>query len=108
MQVFVLPGFSSHASDGRHTPKPACIFLALENREAIMFHSLCTIKHKERFSIRGNCLHTGTAGPSTKAALLAPVLASASASVITGTALVATRYVVVQADGLTVAALRYV
>jgi len=53
-------------------------------------------------------LKTGTAGPGTKAALLAPVLASASASVITGTALVATRYVVVQADGLTVAALRYV
>src|SRR6266705_581475 len=36
-----------------------------------------------------------------------PVLASAAASVITGTALVATRYVVPQTDGLTVATLRY-
>src|ERR1044072_10051282 len=38
---------------------------------------------------------------------LLPVLASAAASVITGTALVVTRYVVPQADGLTVATLRY-
>jgi drug/metabolite transporter (DMT)-like permease len=38
---------------------------------------------------------------------LLPVLASAAASVITGTALVATRYVVPQTDGLTVATLRY-
>ncbi len=35
------------------------------------------------------------------------VLASAVASVITGTALVATRFVVVQTDGLTIATLRY-
>jgi len=39
---------------------------------------------------------------------LLPVLSSAAASVITGTALVATRHVVMQADGLTVAMLRYV
>jgi drug/metabolite transporter (DMT)-like permease len=39
---------------------------------------------------------------------LFPVLASAVASVITGTALVATRFVVPQTDGLTVATLRYV
>lgn len=38
---------------------------------------------------------------------LLPVLASAAASVITGTALVVTRYVVPQTDGLTVATLRY-
>jgi drug/metabolite transporter (DMT)-like permease len=36
-----------------------------------------------------------------------PMLSSAAASIITGTALVATRYVVQQADGLTVAMLRY-
>jgi len=36
------------------------------------------------------------------------VLCSAAASIITGTALVATRHVVMQADGLTVATLRYV
>lgn len=39
---------------------------------------------------------------------LLPVLASATASVITGTALVATRFVVSEADGLTIATLRYV
>lgn len=39
---------------------------------------------------------------------LLPVITSGAASVITGTALVATRYVVPQADGLTVAMLRYV
>ena len=38
---------------------------------------------------------------------LLPVVASAAASVITGTALVATRYVVPHTDGLTVATLRY-
>lgn len=37
-----------------------------------------------------------------------PVLASALASVITGTALVATRFVVAGSDGLTIATLRYV
>jgi drug/metabolite transporter (DMT)-like permease len=41
-------------------------------------------------------------------ATLLPVLASASASVITGTALVATRFVVSGSDGLTIATLRYV
>jgi hypothetical protein len=51
-------------------------------------------------------LERGTAGPSGDQTLLPPVLASASASVITGTALVATRYVVIQADGLTIATLR--
>jgi drug/metabolite transporter (DMT)-like permease len=40
--------------------------------------------------------------------LLLPVLASAAASIITGTALVATRFVVTQIDGLTTATLRYV
>jgi drug/metabolite transporter (DMT)-like permease len=39
---------------------------------------------------------------------LLPVLASAIASVITGTALVATRFVVSGSDGLTIATLRYV
>jgi drug/metabolite transporter (DMT)-like permease len=39
--------------------------------------------------------------------LMLPMLASAIASVITGTALVATRFVVPQTDGLTVATLRY-
>lgn len=39
---------------------------------------------------------------------LFPILASALASVITGTALVATRYVVSGSDGLTIATLRYV
>ena len=37
-----------------------------------------------------------------------PVLASAIASVITGTALVATRFVVSRSDGLTIATMRYV
>jgi drug/metabolite transporter (DMT)-like permease len=37
-----------------------------------------------------------------------PVLASALASIITGTALVATRFVVAASDGLTIATLRYV
>ncbi len=41
-------------------------------------------------------------------AMLLPVLASALASVITGTALVATRFVVSGSDGLTIATLRYV
>jgi drug/metabolite transporter (DMT)-like permease len=41
-------------------------------------------------------------------ATLLPVLASALASIITGTALVATRFVVSGSDGLTVATLRYV
>jgi drug/metabolite transporter (DMT)-like permease len=41
-------------------------------------------------------------------ATLLPVLASALASVITGTALVATRFVVSGSDGLTIATLRYV
>lgn len=36
------------------------------------------------------------------------VLASAAASIITGTALVATRFVVAQADGLSIATLRYI
>src|SRR5262249_38813923 len=40
--------------------------------------------------------------------VLYPVLASAIASILTGTALVATRYVVRQADGLTIAMPRYV
>src|SRR5262245_53805723 len=40
--------------------------------------------------------------------LLWPVLAAAAASIITGTALVATRFVVTQVDGLTTATLRYV
>ena len=40
--------------------------------------------------------------------LLLPVLAAAVASIITGTALVATRFVVTQIDGLTTATLRYV
>ena len=35
------------------------------------------------------------------------VLASACASIITGTALVATRFVVAEANGLTIATLRY-
>jgi drug/metabolite transporter (DMT)-like permease len=39
--------------------------------------------------------------------LLLPVLAAAVASIITGTALVATRFVVAQIDGLTTATLRY-
>jgi drug/metabolite transporter (DMT)-like permease len=39
---------------------------------------------------------------------LLPVLASALASIITGTALVATRFVVAGSDGLTIAMLRYV
>ena len=38
---------------------------------------------------------------------IVPMLSSAAASIITGIALVATRYVVHQADGLTVATLRY-
>jgi len=38
---------------------------------------------------------------------LFPCMSSAAASIITGVALVATRYVVMQADGLTVATLRY-
>ena len=38
----------------------------------------------------------------------APVFAAATASVITGTALVATRFVVLTSDGLTIATLRYV
>jgi drug/metabolite transporter (DMT)-like permease len=38
----------------------------------------------------------------------APVLAAATASVVTGTALVATRFVVSTSDGLTIATLRYV
>src|SRR6202000_2333739 len=37
-----------------------------------------------------------------------PILSSAIASILTGTALVLTRYVVPQADGLTIAALRYI
>jgi drug/metabolite transporter (DMT)-like permease len=37
-----------------------------------------------------------------------PILSSAIASVLTGTALVVTRYVVPQADGLTIATLRYI
>jgi drug/metabolite transporter (DMT)-like permease len=40
--------------------------------------------------------------------VLYPVVSSAIASVLTGTALVATRYVVLQADGLTIAMLRYI
>ena len=40
--------------------------------------------------------------------ILLPVLASAIASVITGTALVATRFVVSNSDGLTIATMRYV
>ena len=42
-----------------------------------------------------------------EAGIVLPVLASAAASIITGTALVATRFVVPQTDGLTVATLRY-
>jgi drug/metabolite transporter (DMT)-like permease len=37
-----------------------------------------------------------------------PILSSAIASTLTGTALVVTRYIVPQADGLTIAALRYI
>jgi drug/metabolite transporter (DMT)-like permease len=40
--------------------------------------------------------------------VLYPVLSSAVASILTGTALVVTRYVVPQADGLTIAMLRYI
>jgi drug/metabolite transporter (DMT)-like permease len=40
--------------------------------------------------------------------MVVPMLSSAIASIITGTALVATRYAVLQTDGLTVATLRYV
>jgi drug/metabolite transporter (DMT)-like permease len=40
--------------------------------------------------------------------VLYPVISSAIASILTGTALVATRYVVPQADGLTIAMLRYI
>jgi drug/metabolite transporter (DMT)-like permease len=42
------------------------------------------------------------------AVVSAPVLAAATASVITGTALVATRFIVSSSDGLTVATFRYV
>jgi drug/metabolite transporter (DMT)-like permease len=48
-------------------------------------------------------LGDGADGPA-----LYPVMSSAIASILTGTALVATRFVVSQADGLTIATLRYV
>jgi drug/metabolite transporter (DMT)-like permease len=51
---------------------------------------------------------TGGSGAGTNGSVLYPVMSSAVASVLTGTALVATRYVVPQADGLTIAMLRYV
>jgi drug/metabolite transporter (DMT)-like permease len=51
---------------------------------------------------------TGGAGDPEKQRVLYPVAASAVASVLTGTALVATRFVVAEADGLTIATLRYV
>lgn len=53
-------------------------------------------------------MKTANVEPIRSQAVIPAVLASASASVITGTALVATRYVVVQANGLTIAAMRYV
>jgi drug/metabolite transporter (DMT)-like permease len=68
---------------------------------------LCAVQNKAKSSVRVKLLDRGTAGPSGDQTLLPPVLASASASIITGTALVATRYVVIQADGLTIATLRY-
>jgi drug/metabolite transporter (DMT)-like permease len=52
----------------------------------------------------GNC--DDGAGPEAQRWVV-PMLCSAAASIITGVALVATRYVVHQADGLTVAMLRY-
>jgi drug/metabolite transporter (DMT)-like permease len=51
---------------------------------------------------------TGGSGAGTNGSVLYPVMSSAVASILTGTALVATRYVVPQADGLTIAMLRYV
>jgi drug/metabolite transporter (DMT)-like permease len=51
---------------------------------------------------------TGKLADGTNGPVLYPVIASAIASILTGTALVATRYVVPQADGLTIAMLRYV
>lgn len=51
----------------------------------------------------------GGGGPAagSDASVLYPVVSSAIASILTGAALVATRYVVPQADGLTIAMLRY-
>jgi drug/metabolite transporter (DMT)-like permease len=51
---------------------------------------------------------TGKLGDGINGPVLYPVMSSAIASILTGTALVATRYVVPQADGLTIAMLRYV
>jgi drug/metabolite transporter (DMT)-like permease len=47
-------------------------------------------------------------GESADGAAVFPILSSAIASTLTGTALVVTRYVVHQADGLTIATLRYI
>lgn len=69
-----------------------------------------TFCHRKDKSKAGGVLWRGDAAIKERhhiSALLFPVLASAIASVITGTALVATRYVVPQTDGLTVATLRY-
>lgn len=52
----------------------------------------------------GSCDDQGGPGPQR---WVVPMLSSAAASIITGIALVATRYVVQQTDGLTVAMLRY-
>ena len=51
---------------------------------------------------------TGGSGNQSSQRVLYPVVSSAVASVLTGTALVATRFVVPQADGLTIAMLRYI
>jgi drug/metabolite transporter (DMT)-like permease len=48
------------------------------------------------------------AGDGATQAALYPVMSSAIASILTGTGLVVTRYVVPQADGLTIATLRYI
>jgi drug/metabolite transporter (DMT)-like permease len=48
------------------------------------------------------------AGESAEGWAVFPILSSAIASILTGTALVVTRYLVPQADGLSVAALRYI
>lgn len=62
-------------------------------------------------SCAGDALWSGGAAikePQHIGVISPPILAAAVASVITGTALVATRFVVPESDGLTVAALRYV
>lgn len=52
--------------------------------------------------------NNGYGTKSLRSRLLLPILAAAAASIMTGTALVATRFVVGQTDGLTAATLRYV